>query len=592
MARCTKVRPAIDTLETIAYNTQTKDNKLHAESKGNAQQDDGGKPRQGRIALARGANIPHIGWSSHIYPLDAADFLQVPDYADGPIPEGELPPDKVILLIRKGLPDCLVRGREEIVRHLGGTVNVRVVFVPSVARWNLPGTLVRICRNRYRYHGSRVYHISAKAVRAMNLERSIRTIENPHSRAGEDRAASMIELLESLKRDGYRDDKPIVVMLCRTSGLADSLRQGHHRVSACLACGIDRMAVEFAAAGVAPWQRWGVFRRAAAVAAACAGIAAAAWALWPVAQREPTMDVRGLPQISPIGEFIRPRVPEELSGITHVADDCYYAVSDDGSGIWPMRIGIDRTTGVITNCVMGKNVRVGGDNEGIAWDRRSGTVFVTDEKSHAISEINPETGQSVAEVQLPEHQRKRRNNRGLESLAMSPDGEFLWTANEEALSGDGDVSSVESGTVVRLTKFRRQSGATWALAGEWAYLTDAIGRGKTRRMRSGVSGLCVLDDGTLLVLERELSRKGVDPSYRARLYAVRPSRDAAFDGDHPIAKKLLFGADTGTANYEGVCTGPTLDNGDRTLVMVSDGGEADDERLYVLRMTSSQEARQ
>ena len=100
------------------------------------------------------------------------------------------------------------------------------------------------------------------------------------------------------------------------------------------------------------------------------------------------------------------------------------------------------------------------------------------------------------------------------------------------------------------------------------------------------------EDGTLIVLERELSRKGVDPSYRARLYAVRPSRDAAFDRDHPIAKKLLFGADTGTANYEGVCAGPTLDNGDRTLVMVSDGGEADDERLYVLRMTSSQEARQ
>ena len=197
-----------------------------------------------------------LGWSSHVYPLEAADFDDVPDYAGEPIPAGELPPDRVVLLIRKGHPDSLVRGRDEIARQAGGTVDVRVVFEPSVARWNLPGTLVRVCRNRYRYHGTHVYHISAHAVRSMKLERMIRSVDNPHARAGKDRVRSMARLLESLKRDGYRDDKPIVVMLCRTGGLVDSLRQGHHRVSACLACGVDRMAMEFAAAGVAPWQRW------------------------------------------------------------------------------------------------------------------------------------------------------------------------------------------------------------------------------------------------------------------------------------------------------------------------------------------------
>ena len=197
-----------------------------------------------------------LGWSSHVYPLEAADFDDVPDYAGEPIPARELPSDRVILLIRKGHPDSLVRGRDEIARQAGGTVDVRVVFVPSVARWNLLGTLVRVFRNRYRYHGTHVYHISAQAVRSMKLERAIRTVENPHARKGEDRARSMANLLESLRRDGYRDDRPIVVMLCRTGGLEDSLRQGHHRVSACLACGVDRMAVGFAAAGVAPWQRW------------------------------------------------------------------------------------------------------------------------------------------------------------------------------------------------------------------------------------------------------------------------------------------------------------------------------------------------
>ena len=201
----------------------------------------------------------HLGWSSHVYPLEAADFDDVPDYAGDPIPAGELPPDRVVLLIRKGHPDSLVRGRDEIARQAGGTVDVRVVFVPSVARWNLLGTLVRVCRNRYRYHGTHVYHISAQAVRNMKLERAIRTTTDPHVRSGQTRSQAMgrmTKLVESLKRDGYRDDKPIVVMLCRTGGLEDSLRQGHHRVSACLTCGIDRMAIGFAAAGVAPWQRW------------------------------------------------------------------------------------------------------------------------------------------------------------------------------------------------------------------------------------------------------------------------------------------------------------------------------------------------
>ena len=531
----------------------------------------------------------HLGWSSCLYPLEADDVAAVPDYDGAPIPDADLPDDPVLLLLRKGHPDCLLRGRDAVARVAGGTVDVRVVFVPSAAKWNLAGTLVRVFRNRYRYHGTGRYHIAASAVRALGLERAIRTPENPHLRGKVDRYAKMAKLLESLKRDGYRDDKPIVVMLCRTGGLVDSLRQGHHRVSACLACGIDRMAVEFSAAGVAPWQRWGLFRRIATLAAVCIGIAAAAtWAFWPAPPWEATMDVRGLPALSPIGEFPRPREPEELSGITYVEGDRYYAVSDDGSGIWPMEIGMDRATGIVTNCVIGGNVRTGGDNEGIAWNPRRGTVFVTDEKQPTIHEIDPATGSLVAEVPLPEHQRKARRNRGLEALALSPDGDFLWTANEEALPGDGERSSERKGTTVRLTRFR-YDGAGWARDGEWAYLTDAIGGGKTRRMRSGVSDLCVLEDGTLLVLERELSRKGVDPAYRSRLYAVRPAGNEPFNVERPLAKKLLFGADTGSANYEGVCLGPTLGNGDRTLVMVSDGGDAADERLYVLRMTAPRE---
>lgn len=206
--------------------------------------------------MARASEIPHLGWSSHVYPLDASDFARTPDYAGPAIPAAALPDDAVILYIRPDGPDTLLRGRATIDEALradaDAVVPVRVVFKPSVAKWNLAATIVRVLRNRYRYEGTGVYHISACAVRALGIERALRTTDNPQLRKNKNRQASMRRLKESLRTRGYDDAKPINVMLCRTGGQSDSLRQGHHRVSACLECGVDRMAVCFSAAGALP----------------------------------------------------------------------------------------------------------------------------------------------------------------------------------------------------------------------------------------------------------------------------------------------------------------------------------------------------
>lgn len=196
-----------------------------------------------------------LGWSSHVYPLEAKDFDSVPDYEGESIPASALPDDPVLLLIRGDGPDCLLRGRAVIARATGGKVLVRVVFKPRIAKWNLAATFIRVLRNWYRYHGTGTYHIAVQAVRDMGLERAIRTLENPQPRAGDDRAESMRRLAESLREHGYDDSRPATVMLCRTGGMRDSLRQGHHRVSACLACGVPRMAIRFSAAGALPFGR-------------------------------------------------------------------------------------------------------------------------------------------------------------------------------------------------------------------------------------------------------------------------------------------------------------------------------------------------
>lgn len=202
-----------------------------------------------------------LGWSSRTYPLDAADFAAVEDYSGPEIPAKDLPGDEVVLLIRRGRPDALLRGREAVRAAGDGVVDVRIVFEPSIAKWNLLFTLVRPLRNMRRFKCSQTYHIAPEAVRQMGLERAVRTLDDPHARGKiEKRRAKMAKLKESLSTTGYDDSFPINVMLCRSCGVEDSLRQGHHRISACLECGVQKMAVCFSAAGALPR----VFRRIAA----------------------------------------------------------------------------------------------------------------------------------------------------------------------------------------------------------------------------------------------------------------------------------------------------------------------------------------
>jgi len=199
----------------------------------------------------------HLGVSSCVYPLEAGDLLRLPDPPEGTIPADALPGDVVLLYIRPDGPDALLRGRARLEAAVAAegaraVVPVRVVFKPSIPRWRIVTTLVRVLRNRHRYRGTGVYHIDPAAVRALGLERATRTLEHPQRRKGVDRAAKMRILAESLRRNGYDDAKPICVQVCRVGGRVDSLHQGHHRVSACLACGVGRMAVRFSAAGALP----------------------------------------------------------------------------------------------------------------------------------------------------------------------------------------------------------------------------------------------------------------------------------------------------------------------------------------------------
>ena len=277
----------------------------------------------------------------------------------------------------------------------------------------------------------------------------------------------------------------------------------------------------------------------------------------------------------------RPPVPDGLSGITRRPDGRFLSIEDSDGRLWTLDVAIDVTNGVLKSCAIPGHVKLDGvvDGEGCAWDPLRGTVWVSDEVGPFVTEFDPMTGKRLGELALTDDFRRIRPNRGPEGLTISPDGLTLWTCPEEAVNGDGPLASQTNGTFVRLHRYVRKSGSEpWRHAAEYPYHADPFGGAPYRdASASGVSGLCALPDGTLLVLERELSVKGFMPSFRLRLYEF--GRD--------LQKHLLLDRDTGLEMYEGICLVERKPDGSLVLLLVSDGDSIPLETLMLVTLAPS-----
>ena len=300
-------------------------------------------------------------------------------------------------------------------------------------------------------------------------------------------------------------------------------------------------------------------------------------------------------------EKSRPSGAASLSGVTWVSNSTYLAVTDWGSEIWEMNLPLDCRTGNPGTCKLRKLARLerGVDLEDVAIDPLDlRSVWIADENRGKIVQAEYTTGKILGELELGALFEKTRTDMGLESVAITRDGKELWTTSEEALECDGAISDRKLGTCVRLTRFCREASGGWRLAGQWVYRTDPIdgaswkGKSGVDSARSGVSGLCCLSDGTLLVLEREFSVTFL-PRFRCRVYAVDISsatevshlgslKDAAV---REAGKTKLF-EKAGFSMYEGICEGPELADGARSLVLVSDGDGLAQESLLVLKLVN------
>lgn len=284
----------------------------------------------------------------------------------------------------------------------------------------------------------------------------------------------------------------------------------------------------------------------------------------------------------------------------------FYVLRDhdgDKTKIYPLALRIDPDTGAILDQTLGASFSPGSlaDGEGIALDPQSGRLWVSDEGKYdqsndnfvppTIGEYNLDGTATKRIAPVPAIQNKHRNNRSLEALTVSPDGLTMWTANEQALTCDGESSdgNTNVSTVVRLTRFTRETPqANWEAAGEWAYACDPCAM--ANHAQSGLSGLCALPDGSLLTLEREVSAMTFG---RCRIYRITTGAfasatevsacsaltnatvNAVSKGTKPLLSFngpfSLFGPYE-VIVYEGIALGPILNDGSRAVYLVSDGG--------------------
>jgi 3-phytase/alkaline phosphatase D len=301
-----------------------------------------------------------------------------------------------------------------------------------------------------------------------------------------------------------------------------------------------------------------------------------------------------------------------LSGIAYDRfNNVFYSISDDRSQFNPARyytLSIDLNDGRLdTGDVQFQNVTTITDEngqpfapnsldpEGIAFSER-GTLFISSEGERSttrlidpfINEFSLQ-GQQFNELPVPdkfnpagigENDPGIRNNLAFESLTISPNQRFLFTATENALVQDGPTATLINGSPSRILQYDLQTGE---VVGEFLYITDPVADAPNPAGSFNTNGLVELlaldNNGTFLSLERSFST-GVGNSVKLYETSILGATDIsdldsvnAANVDAVAQKRLLldFG-DLGITldNLEGIALGPTLEDGRQSLIVVAD----------------------
>ena len=318
------------------------------------------------------------------------------------------------------------------------------------------------------------------------------------------------------------------------------------------------------------------------------------------------------------------------SGIAHLHDDIYAVVSDksDSALYFNFRIQVNPKTGELEQVEnLGFTERTDGTlNDGKPWlglekgfDHEAivkvsdSTLVIASEgycrlKEYPILPISADTAKVGYQQNLWESRWPTSDfypNYNFESLAFDSVHQYLWTIPESTLRKDGQPATSQNGLTNQLRLMRLDWGKMKEDSNKEEYSEQVNSKKDSRYMTTyayqmdqpsthkkadiyvmGVSELCALPDGQLLVLEREafIPKIKIGAFCKCKLYQINPlnseefSMKENFSSDIPFLKKrLLVEWKTGLslskrsfANYEGMCLGPMLEDGSQVVILLSD----------------------
>lgn len=318
------------------------------------------------------------------------------------------------------------------------------------------------------------------------------------------------------------------------------------------------------------------------------------------------------------------------SGIAHLHDDIYAVVSDksDSALYFNFRIQVnpktgeleqvenlgfnERTDGTLNDAKPWQGLEKGFDHEAIVKVSDSTLVIASEGycrlKEYPILPISADTAKVGYQQNLWESRWPSSDfypNYNFESLAFDSVRQYLWTIPESTLRKDGQPATPQNGLTNQLRLMRLDWGKMKEDSNKEEYSEQVNSKKDSRYMTTyayqmdqpsthkkadiyvmGVSELCALPDGQLLVLEREafIPKIKIGAFCKCKLYQINPlnseefSMKENFSSDIPFLKKsLLVEWKTGLslskrsfANYEGMCLGPMLEDGSQVVILLSD----------------------
>lgn len=269
-----------------------------------------------------------------------------------------------------------------------------------------------------------------------------------------------------------------------------------------------------------------------------------------------------------------------LSGLTMMDNSRFVAVMDNSDKLVFVEVEWNPDGSIRSAAITGGfTIAEARDFEGIAYTTAErDSVFLAEEGTPAIHEYALADSALLQSLESPAVFGNRRANFGFESLARRLDGSELWTANEEALTVDGDLSTPQTGTVVRLLRYALSCNAATP-AEQYAYVTEPMHGGAITGGRSGLVELVALPNGGVLALERSFAFRFPN-LFESRLYELdfAGASDVSDFGNGliretytPVTKHLLWSGDVG--NLEGLALGPRLVGGNQALLGIVDDGD-------------------